>query len=123
MSKINIRPCNSDDLDQIIVLCELHAKYEQSEYNPTGKKELLAGALFSNNPPLSIVVADLYGELIGYVSFMKQFSTWDAQAYVYLDCIFIKEEYRSQGLGPRLMNESKLFAKSKRLYSCAMANT
>ncbi|WP_148639138.1 GNAT family N-acetyltransferase [Aquimarina longa] len=52
-------------------------------------------------------------EIIGYTTFMKQFSTWDANFYIYLDCLFIKEKARGKGLGMFIMERVKEYAKSK----------
>ena len=42
--------------------------------------------------------------MIGYASFMKQFSTWDASFYIYMDCLFLVTQARSQGIGVQLMD-------------------
>ena len=38
---------------------------------------------------------------------MKQFSTWDAQYYVYMDCLFMQEAARGFGIGEKLVNKMK----------------
>jgi GNAT superfamily N-acetyltransferase len=42
---------------------------------------------------------------------MKQFSTWDTDFYIYMDCLFLTEESRGYGIGEKMMNVIKLEAK------------
>lgn len=100
---INIRFATLNDLDQIIDLCELHAIFEKSEYDKTGKKEALQKQLFAEDPPLYCLVVEKNGNLLGYATYMKQFSTWDASFYIYMDCLFMKEEARGKRLGEMLV--------------------
>ncbi len=104
-----IRFAKESDLDQLVELCRLHAEFEKSEYSKDGKKEGLKMNLFADPPSLYCLVAvDLdTGKLLGYASFMKQFSTWDADFYIYMDCLYLKEESRGFGIGEKIMDRIK----------------
>jgi len=102
-SSINIRFAKSSDIKDIVDLCELHAIYEKAEYNKEGKAEQLNIDLFSENQKLFCLVVESHSILIGYATYMKQYSTWDANEYIYMDCLFIKESYRGKGLGEKLI--------------------
>ena len=52
-------------------------------------------------------MAECNDNLVGYATFTKQFSTWDAAFYLYLDCLFLKEEVRGKGAGRQLMDKVK----------------
>ena len=45
------------------------------------------------------------------MSVIKQFSTWDMDWYLYLDCLYLTKETRGQGIGLKLMQKLKHFAK------------
>ena len=102
-NSFSIRFVNIDDLDQVIELCALHAAYEKAEYDPTGKKERLTLDLFSNPPKLYCFVVEYKDELLGYATYMKQYATWDATEYIYMDCLFMKEAARGHGIGAQLI--------------------
>jgi len=51
--------------------------------------------------------------IVGYATFMKQFSTWDTDFYIYLDCLFLKENTRGNGLGGLIMEKIKEYAKNQ----------
>ena len=38
---------------------------------------------------------------------MKQFSTWDSDFYIYMDCLFLMEESRGFGIGEKLIAKIK----------------
>ena len=103
----SIRFIEKTDLKDLVALCELHANFEKSEYNPTEKEQQLEKYLFSENPALFCLVVEFESQLIGYATYMKQFSTWDACFYVYMDCLFLKEKARGFGVGEKLIERIK----------------
>ena len=107
---MDIRCATPADIPQIVDLCREHAVYERAEFNPEGKASLLSGYLFGPHEVLKCLVAECNDSLVGYATFMKQFSTWDAAFYLYLDCLFLKEEVRGKGAGRQLMNKVKEYA-------------
>ncbi len=109
---IEVRMAQKEDLDQILVLCKEHATYEDSEYDETGTSIQLASCLIRNQPTLVCWVATCDRRIVGYTTFMKQFSTWGAGFYVYMDCLFVKDGFRNQGIGRQLFKQVKNFARS-----------
>ncbi|MEP1032977.1 GNAT family N-acetyltransferase [Ekhidna sp.] len=108
-----IRRAEERDINQLLALCALHAAYEKCTYDVRGKKENLLVQLFENPKNLQCIVVENQGKLNGYVTFIKQYSTWDADYYVYLDCIYLKEELRGQGVGSKLMQMVKSYAEQE----------
>lgn len=90
------------DLDAIVAMCGEHAIVERAQYDPAGKAEKLASFLFCETPRLHCLVAETqYGELVGYASFSEEFSTWDADFYIHVDTLYLKEAYRQGIIGWR----------------------
>lgn len=107
ISNPQIRFIQKKDLEQLIHLCGLHAVFEKAEYNSELKEEQLYKHLFSDSPSLFALVVEKNDKLIGYATYMKQFSTWDAAYYIYMDCLFLNKESRGFGIGEKLMNRIK----------------
>ena len=107
-----IRFALEKDINQIIELCRLHAEYEQAIYDATDKTELLLEHIFVHET-IKCLVVEVDSSIVGYATFMKQFSTWDVCYYIYLDCLFIKEDDRGEGVGTKIMEEIKQYAKSE----------
>jgi len=107
MGKAQIRFVKQLDLEELVNLCEAHALYEKADFSKEDIKENLQKHLFAQTPTLYCLVVELNSTLIGYATYMKQFSTWDANFYVYMDCLFLNEKSRGLGLGEKLMNTIK----------------
>lgn len=107
---MELRLLKKQDVKQLIQLCELHATFEKTSYDSTNKSELLVTYFLDDSNAAKCIVAEENDILVGYATFMKQFSTWDASYYIYLDCLFFKEEIRGQGLGTKMMQKIKMYA-------------
>ena len=111
-----IRSARPKDIDEIIKLCAEHAEFEKADFSATGKAEKLSRFLFSDDPPVFCLVAENEtGEILGYTTFMPEFSTWDADYYVYMDCLFLRPHARSFGIGEQLIKEIARFAKEQNI--------
>jgi GNAT superfamily N-acetyltransferase len=108
-----IRAAVPADVPELLQLFREHAAYEQAEYNDNGQKGRLYSALFGENPKLECLVVESEGHLLGYASFMMQFSTWDAADYLHLDCLFLREQARNLGIGQELMQHIRSVAISR----------
>ncbi|MGI9552903.1 MAG: GNAT family N-acetyltransferase [Aurantibacter sp.] len=101
--KEHIRFAEIRDVHQIIELCALHAEFEKSDYGKDGKAERLKTDLFSDEPNLYCLVVESEDQLIGYATFMKQYSTWETNEYIYMDCLYLKTFARGLGIGEKLV--------------------
>ncbi len=104
---MTIRFAILEDLEAIIELCKEHAEFEKAEYNKIGKTEKLRNTLFAKSPKFRCLLAEIDDEIVGFATYMKQFSTWDAEDYIYLDCLFLRESARSKKIGTHLMLKIK----------------
>jgi len=103
-----IRDLREEELDDLIKLCKKHAKYENSEL--TLKKQDLKEAIFDKNI-VKCKVAVFNNKIIAYTTYIKQFSTWDAKFYLYMDCLYVRKKFRGKGLGKTFIQELKEEAK------------
>lgn len=99
----DIRWARPEDMDELVRLCAEHAAYERSQFDPVGKEGALTQLLFSPDARLRCLLAEAGGELMGYASFSVEVSTWDADRYMHMDCLFLRPEARSKGIGRALM--------------------
>lgn len=108
-----IRPVQPADLPQLVELCQAHAAYERAEYSPAGKAEALAGALFGPQPRLYLWVVERQpGKLAGFMALTLDYSTWDAAPFAHMDCLYLDESLRSQGVGKRLIELAAEFGRT-----------
>ncbi|MEO1655427.1 MAG: GNAT family N-acetyltransferase, partial [Bacteroidota bacterium] len=102
-----IRPVERADLPRLVALCAAHAAFEKADYNPEGKQAGLERDLFGDPPKLFCLLAEIEGEGMGYATFMKQYATWESEEYIYMDCLYLDEKARSQGIGEALIEKIK----------------
>ena len=110
---MNIRFVQKKDIKELLELCRLHAIYEKSDFNSNGKEKLFLKCFFKEPLTVSCLVVEHDNKIVGYSTFMKQFSTWDAKFYMYLDCLYLMEKVRGKGIGVKMMNKIKMHAKSE----------
>lgn len=101
----------NEEVHQLLSLCAQHAAFEKCDYDPAGRRERLSKDIFSSVPKLHCRVAIFDGIYIGYITWMKQYSTWNAAEYLYMDCLFLDDKYWSNGIEVALVNEIKKFGK------------
>ncbi|MBX2873024.1 MAG: GNAT family N-acetyltransferase [Saprospiraceae bacterium] len=108
----HIRPLRQTDLPQLLRLCQAHAAFEDCAFDPRGKIEAWRRYLLANDGEISCWVVEHKEALIGYASFVKQFSTWDARYYLYLDCLYLDSTSRGLGLGKQIMQRIKDYGRA-----------
>lgn len=97
-----VRRLEERDLPELVELCREHAAYERA---PWVEKERIAALknLFLTSDGTRCWVLEAPEELAGFASASLELATWDAQRYLHLDCLYLREEYRGQGLGQALI--------------------
>jgi|TARA_B110000014_G_C19701085_1_gene367011 GNAT superfamily N-acetyltransferase len=108
---MTIRIAEKKDFEAIKKLVKAHAKFEKASALSDNNLDKLSNYIFSTDVVKCLVV-ELNNEIVGYATFMKQFSTWDANYYVYLDCLYLNEKTRGKGIGTQIMDKIKVYAKS-----------
>ncbi|WP_213815436.1 GNAT family N-acetyltransferase [Glaciihabitans sp. dw_435] len=61
---------------------------------------------------LDLFVARSSGQALGYATLTRGVSTWAAEPYGYLDCLFVAEGHRDAGVGPLLVTAVAEHARS-----------
>lgn len=110
--KYIIRTAESKDTDAIAQLMVAHALYEKSMIREEGLAARFERQLSKPENELNCLVVEQQGRLIGYTTFIRQFSSWDAYFYIYLDCLYLSEEARGLGIGRELMDHIRDYAKA-----------
>ena len=58
---------------------------------------------FSDHPLIHVVMAEWEGKPAGFALWFYNFSTWEGKAGIYLEDLFIRPEYRRNGIGKALL--------------------
>jgi GNAT superfamily N-acetyltransferase len=101
--KIAIRPAEPADVGLIFSLIVELAEYERAPEQVTGNAELLADALFGDQPSAEALIAELDSEPVGFALFHGSFSTWEARPGLWLEDLYVPPEHRRSGVGAELL--------------------
>lgn len=103
-----IRRASGPDAVTVAGLAAEHADYERSSARPD--VHALAAALDAASPRLRVWIAEAGGYLVGYAAVTEDFSTWRAQAFLHLDCLFVRAAHRGCGIGAELFRQVRSHA-------------
>ncbi len=100
-----LRPATVADADVIFrFICDL-AAYEKEpdavKTTPARIREQLA----SPRPPFECIIAEHTGKPAGFALFFQNYSTWRGVPGLYLEDLFVADDYRRHGVGKALLRE------------------
>jgi GNAT superfamily N-acetyltransferase len=99
-----IRWARPDDADHVVRLVKALAAYE---HEPEESVRLSADDVrrdgFGEPPCFEVVLAEWESEVVGFVLFFPNYSTWEGRPGLYIEDLFVEDRARGHGLGRRLM--------------------
>ena len=102
-----IRMATGNDQAALLVLMQEHATFEGHPLKISQHHRRLNNL---ESLPITLFVVCSNEKLVGYISMIKQFSSWEMDYYLYLDCLYLSEEARGLGIGSKLMEKLKVYA-------------
>jgi ribosomal protein S18 acetylase RimI-like enzyme len=98
-----IRQATADDLPSILELIHLKAAFDGCPDSVTATAERLQADLFGATASERILLVEVQGVIAGFASYYSTYSTFLAKPGLWLDDLYLKPEFRGQGLGQALM--------------------
>ncbi len=102
MNNILIRKAVKEDVPTIQSLIKELAIYEKLEHEALATIEDLEREIFDNKSA-SVHIAEYNSKPVGYSLHFYTFSTFLAKKGIYLEDLFVLEEYRGKGIGKSLL--------------------
>ena len=100
---IAIRQASISDISLILSLIRELAEYEKLAHEVVATEEILAQSLFGENPKAFAVIAEAQGKSAGFALYFYNFSTFLGQPGLYVEDLYVKPEFRGQGIGKQLL--------------------
>ena len=111
--KISLRESSIDDIPLIFDFIKELAEYEKMSDEITATKEILKNSLFGQNKYAEVVIAEFEGKPAGQVLFFHNFSSFKGRSGIYIEDIYVRPQYRGNGIGKALLNHIKELAKKR----------
>ena len=112
MNNFTIRQANINDVSTILSFIKALAEYEDMSDQVVATEELLKEWLFEKKK--AEVLLAMEGDIpVGFALYFYNFSTFLGRAGIYLEDLFVKEEYRGKGYGKALLKELARIAVSQ----------
>ena len=100
---VTIRPATIKDASLLATMILELAEYERLAHEAGVTAESIARDGFGPQPKFRAVIAELDGQPVGYAVFFEFYSTFQARTGLFLDDIFVRPQFRKQGIGQALL--------------------
>src|ERR1700745_4420932 len=112
---LHIRPAKIEDAALLRTMIRELAEYERELEWVTIREVDLARDGFGENPHFRSLIAEWKGQPAGYVVIFNYFSTWVGRG-LFLEDLFVREQFRKQGIGTALLAEAARIAVDEQCY-------
>jgi len=102
-SGLSISPARPADVPLILSLINELAEYEKLRHESVATEASIHQALFGPTPRAEAIIARFDAEPAGFALFFHNFSTFLGKPGLYLEDLFVREKFRSRGIGKALL--------------------
>jgi len=100
---LTIRRAEPKDASAILDLIGRLAVYERLSHEVTANEADLIATLFGRDPKVFCEIAEWQDQIAGFALWFYNYSTFLGRHGLYLEDLFVREEFRSHGIGKRLL--------------------
>ncbi len=102
MATATLRSATASDFDVWLPLWRGYQTFYQTDI-PHDTTRLTWQRLLDPAEPMHVMLAELAGEVVGFVHFIEHRSCWTSGNYMYLQDLFVRPGLRGQGVGRQLI--------------------
>lgn len=104
MSDLRIHPVTREDVSALLSLIRGLANYEKKPGAVVATEGDLMRDLFGPHPKFRALIATWKNEPAGYASFFHFYSTYQGRSALFLEDLFVLENFRGHGIGMALLS-------------------
>ena len=105
--KVAMRSANSEDTDLILTFIKELARFEEMEDSVIASRSILLESLFpkdySGVSTAEVIILEIDGVPAGFVLYFHNFSTFLGKQGLYIEDLYVREEFRGKGYGRQLL--------------------
>jgi GNAT superfamily N-acetyltransferase len=110
-SNFKIRPATENDVSTIYSLIKELAEYERLAHEVVATEDDIRRSIFGGHPFAEVLIGEYEDIPISYALFFYNFSTFNGKPGIYLEDLYVKPQYRSNGFGHRMLAHIARLAK------------
>ncbi len=108
-----IRPASSEDTGLILQMIRELADFEQLLDQVVTDEKSLRKSLFMDPKAPEVLIGEENNQPVGFVLFFYNFSTFLGKKGIYIEDLYVREEYRGKGYGELMLKEICSLAKKQ----------
>jgi GNAT superfamily N-acetyltransferase len=102
---IRVRAATEADVPVILRMIQDLAEFERARAEVHASEESLLRTLFGEDPAAFCHIAEYDGQVAGFALWFLNYSTWLGSHGLYLEDLYVRDEFRSHGVGSALLAE------------------
>ena len=102
-SNFKIRPATELDASTIYSLIKELAEYEHLSHEVKATEDDIRQSLFGRHPYAEVLIGEYENVPISYALFFYNYSTFNGKPGIYLEDLYVKPQYRSNGFGRKML--------------------
>ena len=113
---LKIRQATAADAPLIMTMIRGLAEFERELDQVSATTEDLAREGFGSEPHFHALIAEWDGKPIGYAVYFFTFSTWTGRQSLFVEDLFIRENFRKKGIGKAMLRHMAKIARERNCY-------
>jgi GNAT superfamily N-acetyltransferase len=101
---LKIHPATRQDAPTLLSLIRGLATYEKKPHAVVATESDLLRDAFGPQPKFRALIAEWEGEAAGYASFFHFYSTYQGRSALFLEDLFVLDQFRGNGIGMSLLS-------------------
>jgi len=93
---LNIRKASIEDVPLILKFIKELSVYEKMSKEVIATEDILRETLFGDKSYAQVLIAEVEGKPAGYALYFYNFSTFMGRPGLYIEDVYVSEEYRGQ---------------------------
>lgn len=112
-TKLVIKPAKKKDVPLILRFIKELAEYERLGYEVVATEELLRKNLFGKRKVAEVILGFFKDQPVSFALFFHNFSTFLGKPGIYIEDLYVKEEFRGRGFGTEMLSYLARLAKER----------
>jgi GNAT superfamily N-acetyltransferase len=113
---LKIRDATADEARLIVEMIRELAEFEGELDQVDATAEDLVREGFGANPRFHALLGEWNGAPVAYAVYFLAFSTWAGRSHLFVEDLFVREQFRQKGIGKAMLRHMAAIARAENCY-------